>query len=403
VVAELVAAGATGLGLHDPKPEQLDLLAGLPQLRALDIRNARRLRDADLAKLAALPELRLLNLDSADELTTAGLKHLAGLKRLDLLRLTGAPGVGGTPLGELKGSAITQLDLSGCWGILTLDGVSQLSLRRLALDGCLALGDAGLAELSGQETLEALSLRGCPLTDAGLAPLPASLRRLELAQTAISSAGLTALLARTPQLERLGLAGCANLDGATAAALAARESLRQLDLREARWLGAEELRAIGGLPKLEALDLSGVALDSETLGGLDGAATLRRLSLNGCGALPKTAGQTLSSLEALERLDLSGAHLNPEDFEHLATLSNLRQLDLSSSLSVGVSALRELGSLRLEVLNLAGCRRVDAAAQEILSGWTSLRELDVVGCRLGAEATQALREALPDCTIRSLN
>ena len=38
-------AGATGLGLHDPKPEQLALLAELPQLRALDIRNARRLAE----------------------------------------------------------------------------------------------------------------------------------------------------------------------------------------------------------------------------------------------------------------------------------------------------------------------------------------------------------------------
>jgi len=402
VVQELKAAGATGLGLHDPRPEHLALLAGLPQLRVLHVRNARRLHDADLAQLSVLTDLRQLQLEGAEHLTSEGLAHLARLESLDLLRLTGAVALGGAPLKQLAPSALTQLDLSGCGWILGLEGGEPLALRRLVLDGCRSLGDGALRALGGQSNLRALSLQSCPLTDDALQHLPGSLSELRLGDTAITDAGLVRLLARLEALEALSLAACPLLSAEISKSLARCQALRRLDLREATWLGEQELAALASLPLLEELDLSGGTLTGADLRGLKGARALTTLALNDCRKLDDAAGPALAELGGLERLELSGTPLGDEAISALGSLGSLRELDLSRSPRLGNAGLASLHELALESLSLAGCPLIGPAGLRHLTRLTSLEALDLVGCRIGGEDLATLRAALPQCKIRSL-
>eukprot|EP00741_Cyanophora_paradoxa_P000299 tig00000403_g290.t1 len=165
------------------------LAAACPRLRALSLRDARRVSDAGVAELlaargASLERLCLSNCALGPAAMAALAAHC------------GAPGA----RGRLK-----ELNLNGCHVAATDEALSLLApalpgLRRLTLKSCRTITDAGLAALAAHcRELRDLDLSYCPeLRDGGLA----------------------ALAAASPRLRRLRIDGCARLSDRALAALA---------------------------------------------------------------------------------------------------------------------------------------------------------------------------------------
>jgi hypothetical protein len=286
---------------------------------------------------------------------------------------------------------------------ITDDGLQRLrtarGLRALRLAGQLGVTGTGLDVVRELPGLEEVSLRSMRVDDAGLRALGElpRLRRLVLEDVqGFGAAGLAAI-ARLATLEELSLSGCSHVDD-------------------------EWLVALGGLSRLEVLDLSRLAPrgapvashlpPSERGSGVAGAgaaaiATLPRLrSLNltssGVASAPLRA---LGALAGLQHLELDGAALQAADLRFLPR--GLARLSL-----------RELGGLLdrfgedlaaavpgLQTLDLVHCPGVGRAALASLAALTSLRELHVYYCpRFGPDGADGTAEeaAAAVARIRSL-
>ena len=234
------SAGAAGM-----RPARL--LAVVPKLQHLQdlwLAGCTGLTDASAATVSAqLRQLRALSLARC-KITDAAMSHvgrIAGLVALDV-----------------SGTGVTAAGLRH---------VAQLqNLRRLTLDNCKKLSDGALAFVGQVATLETLSLAGCKsITDAGLTSLAQPLLSLSVRGCRVSDAGLAKLMAG------IG-ATCTSLDLAStqAAALA--------------------LGAVASHGCAETLDLSGCAnVDDTALSRLSGLAKLQTLKLGGCACVSTTS------------------------------------------------------------------------------------------------------------------
>ena len=366
---------AANLTARDDAVEDLTLLAGLHELRRLDLSGN---RVTNLTPLLGLPNLEvlLLNDNAVEDLTPlAGLHELRrldlsgnrvedltpllGLPNLEVLLLNDNAVANAWPLAGLHG--LESLDLSGnrvadLWPLVGLH-----ELRRLDLSGnrveeltpllglpnleVLLLNDNAVANawpLAGLHGLESLDLSGNRVAD--LWPLAGlhELRRLDLSGNRVEE--LTPLLG-LPNLEVLLLN-----DNAVANAwpLAGLHGLESLDLSGNR---VADLWPLAGLHELRRLDLSGNRV--EELTPLLGLPNLEVLLLNDnavANAWP------LAGLHGLESLDLSGNRV--ADLWPLAGLHELRRLDLSGNRPAEASPLGALGALVW--LNVADNPVVDA-------------------------------------------
>lgn len=166
--------------------ECLKLCAELKGLRLLSIGRT-RLEAGDLVGLKRLTELRTLAAAS----TTHGDELLgiaAELPNLAVLQLTNTPATD-AGLGKL-GKSKTLAE----------------SLVMLAIIGSPAIGDEGLAGLTGLKNLDNLSVEGASVTDAGLAHLAKlpRLRRLNLNRTSVTPAGIGKLQQALPRCQIAG-------------------------------------------------------------------------------------------------------------------------------------------------------------------------------------------------------
>jgi hypothetical protein len=208
------------------------LPAGPFALVGVDLRQKKRIGDADLTRLRGLNDLLDLNLKGT-RVTDAGMAHLAGPGKLKVLTLS-ATRVGDAGLAHLTGLktleaiklADTQTSDAGLKHLKGLSRLVHLDLRRTALsdDGVAVLkglkrlgelnlshtrvGDAALLHLAGLSELTFLGLSETRVSDVGLGRLAAfkRLRALALARTPISDAGLVHLQKLT-QLRSLDLTG----------------------------------------------------------------------------------------------------------------------------------------------------------------------------------------------------
>lgn len=180
----------------------LESVAGLHNLRWLDLSDSPQVTSAGMKHLHDLTQLEFINLRRT-QVSDEGLAHLQDKKHLRRLDL-GMTKVTGTGLRRVTAS--TQLRELHFWGnvveddsLAALRGMTQL--RKLDLGGA-PVTDAGLKHLSRCRELEMLGLRGAAVSDTGLRELAShtELRELDLFDTQVSDAGLEQL-ARFRNLE----------------------------------------------------------------------------------------------------------------------------------------------------------------------------------------------------------
>ena len=361
-----------GVKLHrNPMISDVSPLAGLTQLRHLDLA---RTAVSDVSPLAGLTQLTYLDLALtavSDVSPLAGLTQLtylnlaitavsdvsplAGLTQLTVLSLTGtavsdvSPLAGLTQLTELR---LLQTDVSD---VSPLAGLTQLTW--LSLWDTHAFSD--VSPLAGLTQLTYLDLGITAVLDVSPLANLTQLTWLSLLQTDVSDvsplAGLTQLtvlrldgtavsdvspLAGLTQLTELSLGGTTVSDVSPLAGL---PQLTELSLGGTT---VSDVSPLAGLPQLTELSLGGTAVsDVSPLAGLP---QLTSLSLGG------TAVSDVSPLAGLPQLtSLSLRETAVSDVSPLAGLPQLTSLSLHHTAVSDVSPLVNL--TQLEFLGLDGC------------------------------------------------
>ncbi len=298
----------------------LALLAGLPRLRSLNLRNTANLTDAALEHLKKFPALTHLHL-ADNRFSAEGIAQLGEFDALQLLDLRGCGNVGDAELGHFRRLAKLRMLKIGGSGVTDagMSVVAQMtSLTGLAVDNA-SISNAGLAEIRDL-AIEDLSLFRCPgISDEGLAHLAgfANLRRLTLRDIlSINGRGLVHIRDKR-KLTSLNLSETDVNDDAMVH-LGGLSELTRLELRQT-WITDASLEIIGGLSKLTYLDLQDAGITD---------AGVRHLA-------------KLGNLETFVlRLNSS---ITDASAEHLAKLTNLKllQLDQTGITSAGIQRLRK--------------------------------------------------------------
>ena len=420
--------GLGRLSLADNHLRDLKALGELGGLRELDLSGN---EISDLSPLGALRDLRSLSLDRDP---VEDLSPLYVLSELGSLSLRGV---------ELKDEELLALSRALPRCAIYCDGS-----RPDSLDIC----------LGGQRfdsTVTQLSLRSAGLRDISCLSLCSQLRWLDLSDNEISDLSPLMDLQQLEQLKvagntvsdlrpLLGMTGLRRLDLSRClvtdcSALSQLTGLIELDLSENE---LADFSALSKLRELQSLRLEATGIEDEDLEALHSLSKLRSLALDrdpGLGdeavsalrsALPNCTishdalvyvvdiaglsfrtdetsiciqGTELSDLRGLERFDcLETLQLGRNRIESVSLLRNcrsrgsIRVLDLSGNPLTDVSVLPALTAL--EELDLS----YDAiVSYEPLCYMKTLRVLDLTGCPVTEQQLQQLREALPDCEIRT--
>ncbi|HUE71224.1 MAG TPA: hypothetical protein VMP01_10095 [Pirellulaceae bacterium] len=257
-------------------------------------------------------------------------------------------------------------------------------------------GSAGLSVLADLPTIAWLSLEGAPIDDAALAYVGqiANLEKLYLKGSRVRGPGL-AHLAPLSKLTHLSLRELPLGD----AALAALPNLPQLsnlglDNTQITDAGLAELKRF---PELDTLWLDETKVTDAGLAELTSLHQLRTLFLIGT----KTGGPGLASLKEippLRFLSLKSVELSPAAMQHIAQLAQVETLGLDHT-NVTDEQLAPLTRLtRLKTLWLSKTPVTDAGIEH-LKQIKSLQMVYFHGSQVTAAGRQALREALPDCTV----
>jgi hypothetical protein len=312
--------------------------------------------------------------------TDDGLKHLTPLANLAGLSLTGTR-VGDAGLGHLE--ALTTLRFLTLEGTRVGDaGLEHLkpltNLTHLNLAGT-AAGDAGLESLKALTNLTHLNLAGTALGSAGLERLLVltGLTHLDLGGTGLSDAGekqLLGLLRGLPRLQGLDLT-CTRLSARAVAALRAAAAGKQLAWSEPNRVAAEAVLALGG--SVTVRPEGAEERLAKTAGELpDAYFRLTRVNLAGVtrplGDLwPRLRALADPAFDSLQALDLSGTAVQEHEVQELQALPALEELSLDRT---RVSA-PDLASLKqLRRLSLAGSGLTDAGLKR-LHGLAGLKDL----------------------------
>ncbi|WCD93083.1 hypothetical protein [Microbacterium sp. nov. GSS16] len=305
-----------GLSIHPIDDEvDLDPIAGLVNLRRLEIRGGRGIANIDaIATLDGLQRLALAHLANVGDF-----RPLAGLERLSQLELTALP------------------------DSLEFDSISGLpSLTKLVLGGMSHFG-----ELSGVSHLRHVT---------------------ELVLYSTGDLNHVSSLAKLDRLERLTLDDI-HLSGAKQ--VARLTTLTSLSLRNVSGVG--NLDGLSALGKLEELELVQVRLDeyryeggSLDLGPLSRLANLRKLRLiQGDGYTTFTNWEAVSSLRSLKSLAIEGDLDRTAPMEAISHLGRLEELSIAAAILPGLDALSALTQLQ----------RLEIEGEWIEFGPSSLRDL----------------------------
>ncbi len=152
-----------------------------PNLTALDCSVA-KLCDRDLADIARkFPKLQVL-MFRFSTVTGMGIQSLVPLRDLRVLGMEGCELSDDALASLYQLNRLQELDLTSCKGVGD-EGMEKLSalisLHTLKLS-CTSVTDADLLHIAKLGNLKVLDLRGCRVSEAGLARLPASLTSLRL-------------------------------------------------------------------------------------------------------------------------------------------------------------------------------------------------------------------------------
>jgi hypothetical protein len=253
--------------------------------------------------------------------------------------------------------------------------------------------DAGLEFLARVCTgLRELQIRTCHgWGDAGLVAavpyLAGRLRALELVADGQVSDAAGVLVAKLVNLERLSIAGAPRLTDVTFRALAGLRRLRRLRLAKTGVSDAGLAAVLGGVPGLISLDVSEcAALTPAVLGVLPTG--LRSLRAN-CTAVLATVAVPAAALVELHAREAQALSMWWPLSGGVA--ARLRVLDLWRSGVTGVGVVEVLPRMRgLEVLTLGECRGVDDVVAFAVSSLPRLVRVDLSGTVVTAHGARGL-------------
>ncbi|WP_417383137.1 protein kinase domain-containing protein [Gimesia sp.] len=383
----------------------MQYLAGMKDLEKLGLANCQRLSDASFVHLVNLKNLKSLQL-FLTPITDAGLKHLHGLKKLELLDLrdTKVTRGGITALQQ----ALPNCKIESNFKAAMLNG-SPKTGREIAewiirIGGRVAVNRISCKQLAeipeGTVVIDAINLREKNLKDPALAPL-ANLKKLEVLYLDSNPITDTTL----QYFSELPL-------------------LTTLSLPKTKMTG-DGLKYLAGLSKLVTLDLEGSAI---TNNGLKDSGQLQSLLSLNIAVNPEIDDAGLAHLAALTGLKKLFAHRNPditdEGLKHLQGMKELELLSLGSTgiTDVGLKQIAEFEKLkRLEIYNtritdtglekLAKLKDLNLLALQLTSitddglkhlhGLEKLESLDLSQTKVTPDGIASLRQALPNCQIKS--
>lgn len=261
--------------------------------------------------------------------------------------------------------------------------------------------DDAMAVLAEAITIVDVDIRGCPVSNDGIAHLkPLKLRALRMN----------------------GVDGDCTVDDGAMETVAAFTELRALFL-DGLFVGVEGIEKLTVLPKLSELYLARTLVGDETMPVLAKIPTLKKLRLSqtqlsdiGLADLATLenledldvsensqifdAGlEHLSGINSLKRLNLWRVQVGDPGVEHLAPLTNLQWLNLDNTLlsDAGLPALANMN--KLTFLHLGSTTVSDTGLQH-LEGLTQLEDLMVTRTAVTEDGAASLQEHLKNTKIQ---
>ena len=349
-------------------------LNALAKLELLDLSWCSSFDDESCAHLAGLSELRHLNVRGCYRTTDDGLRSVSGLP-LSVLNICGCINVSLERV-ELP-ATMEDLRASGCEHITTLDGLAGLThLRQLHLDDCLDLRD--VRAVASMTNLQLLDLTEC-VDVADLAPLANCTDLRELRLTSCRRVKTLSPLAHWRRLRVLHAQFC-DLRDDSLAVMSNWQTLRELSLMSCRHVTDRGLLELGKLTRLRKLDLTGCGLITDTgLNHLAGLSRLYELSVGSCQGVALLS--VLSHFRELHSLQVSDCPLQPQAIETIGSLSKLKILSLSGG-NVTDTTLQHLGNLALERLDLEALDMItDDGLSALLWSLRTIHSLYIFNCQ----------------------
>jgi beta-lactamase regulating signal transducer with metallopeptidase domain/peroxiredoxin/Leucine-rich repeat (LRR) protein len=289
----------------------------------------------------------------ADDTVMPHIAHLTGLKELDLQP--------------------THITAKGLRFIRNFRSLESLHLPARTTD-------AGLAQITGLQSLKKLKCPAASFTSTGFAHL-AKLRSLVVLRLDLgrNCDGGMVYLAKLPLLRSLEVRG--NFTDAGLKHISELSALENLDLSD-KDLGITNkgLAYISGLSGLEYLKLGEYPITSAGLVHLGGLRSLRHLDIRGTRIIGSGLPH-LAQIKSLERLALPGWRITDRDLAHVGKLGKLKFLSVggSSRSSITDTGLRHLSKLDLlEELHIGGEGITDAGMSHI-GRLVKLKRLSILG------------------------
>ncbi len=308
---------------------------------------------------------------------------------------------------------------------LTADDVAILGrlteLKKLRILNCRVLDDAMVGRLAGLRKLDTLALTNSAITDAGVQAIVQSfpdLVELDLSSNTNMTGAALKMIAGLAKLERLTLLQNRFNDLHTRR-LSKMPQLRTLDLRGNMEAGDMTLAVVGKLPQLTGLKHRSTAVTDLGLTDLAASPSLESLLMQDF-AITNAAGPQLARLPKLSSLEifrcqgfgsegilaLAGMPLTRLTLRDLPdagdpalavldSLPHLKRLYLHELASLGDEGLHHLASPQnLEVLDIWSLPRMTDATVRVIADLPNLKELSIRETAV-TDASAAVIAAMP--------
>ncbi|MFP6596012.1 MAG: tetratricopeptide repeat protein, partial [Candidatus Hydrogenedentota bacterium] len=245
------------------------------------------------------------------------------------------------------------------------------------------IGDDGLRELAVLSGVHHMNLRNADVVGSGFVLfLPeTTVETLDISDNPFETEWLP-WVAQFETMESLNIHNT-RIDDEGLSHLAEHSGLRFLELPDDA--GDDGLKHLGGLTRLESLDLSRRRVTDRGLSFLGGLESLRELNLSATSISDKGIA-SLIPLERLRSLNLSYTRVGDDALVSIGELVQLRTLDLTATrvTDIGLYSLAPLESLRS--LNLSNHHTLSAITDSGIQALTELpllEELDLSGSLIG--------------------
>lgn len=310
-------------------------------------------------------------------------------------------------LAQLAGSpeaaaAITEIDMTGAK--VSANGLGALStlpnLESLNISNS-RVGSDSLVAIGKSQSLKTINLANSDANDrvvSELSRIP-HLQSLDLSGTQVTGGSATAF-GSMPELTELSLMGSA-ADDQVVAALATLP-IRKLDLSKSRITNAS-LPLLLKISTLESLNVSFCRVTGDGFKGF-GKTDIKDLNV-GETAFGIEGFKAIKGMKSLEKLNVYATGLvQHKDCNVFKTFPNLKTLNAGKN-GIGDPGMTVFfkGHKSLEELDLHHNKGITDNGLAALVGIKTLKLLDVTGTSCGAAGRQALKQKLPECTIRISN